>query len=708
MPGNVGDNLINAATRQLFEYFDIEYRELDLGAMRSWQSTEPVDEIVISGGGNMGTLWNLCSKRRLLVLATRLPVTVLPQSFTNDREDLSGYHRIYVRERASQALDPGFILAPDLALGYADNNDLLPAEYETGVFLREDRERSVADNGISLCDPITICWRPEDYIAFASRFASIVTDRLHFAIAGLIAGRDVTLLPNSYGKNRSIYETWLEALGCRWRDDAVGIDYDRDALVEAMWPRLAGVPGWGPVWSAVPERIEGDTWTEQGESVSLLDNEGDERLKADLQTQFVWSLCDGRSDLRGIAGLIGDAWPDQRVEIARDVRSVVEQMAGAGAVNLDHDDDARRRPIRVQIEADLALAGWHYRRASLVVPDRPDEMLWYAVPDEYADCLDRTADTFLIAVLMLAMRQNRPLVLEGGKVTASLLANLDSFQATWDEWRLDLHRVKVTAGIHPGIDSARDGPVLLAFSGGLDSAYSAWQLLRTRPVRPFTGLMVHGFDIPLSDRTGFAGALRRARNLLGSRDVEVIPMQSNFRAVHDNADWGFHHASAIAAALTLLSSGFKQGLISATLPRHMKSFWGSNPTTDPLFGSDRFPVAHCGDEVSRLQKLRAIAGWPEALANLRVCWQGQERDRNCGRCPKCLLTRLSFASLGLAPACFDEALDDGEIMNLLPAAFRGRMEAFDAREIAAEARRRGLENDWIAVLEARTAWLPVA
>lgn len=43
-----------------------------------------------------------------------------------------------------------------------------------------------------------------------------MTDRLHFAVAGLHAGREVTLVANDYHKNRSMHETWLAALGCRF------------------------------------------------------------------------------------------------------------------------------------------------------------------------------------------------------------------------------------------------------------------------------------------------------------------------------------------------------------------------------------------------------------------------------------------------------------------------------------------------------------
>ena len=57
---------------------------------------------------------------------------------------------------------------------------------------------------------------PAAYLALAARHRRIVTDRLHFAVAGLHAGRDVTLVANDYHKNRSMHETWLAALGCRF------------------------------------------------------------------------------------------------------------------------------------------------------------------------------------------------------------------------------------------------------------------------------------------------------------------------------------------------------------------------------------------------------------------------------------------------------------------------------------------------------------
>jgi pyruvyl transferase EpsO len=51
-----------------------------------------------------------------------------------------------------------------------------------------------------------------DAVAIARQASRVVTDRLHGAIVGRIAGRPVTLLDNRYGKLAAYYDAW-------WRDD---------------------------------------------------------------------------------------------------------------------------------------------------------------------------------------------------------------------------------------------------------------------------------------------------------------------------------------------------------------------------------------------------------------------------------------------------------------------------------------------------------
>lgn len=46
-----------------------------------------------------------------------------------------------------------------------------------------------------------------------SRGSVIITDRLHAALMGWMLGREVVMLPNSYHKNRSFFDTWFADIG---------------------------------------------------------------------------------------------------------------------------------------------------------------------------------------------------------------------------------------------------------------------------------------------------------------------------------------------------------------------------------------------------------------------------------------------------------------------------------------------------------------
>jgi len=174
---------------------------------------EGVEELIFSGGGNMGhwyqNNWDLRGK----ALDLGLPMTILPQTF-NSPEDRP-YKRVYVREQVSLQFCPHGILAPDLALGLDYSSNIVPRK-KLGIFRRRDSERTSRFRWF-LRDPAKICQTPEEYLQLAARYEQIVTDRLHFSICGLIQGRDVTLLPNTYHKNEAMYEMWLKDLGCHFQ-----------------------------------------------------------------------------------------------------------------------------------------------------------------------------------------------------------------------------------------------------------------------------------------------------------------------------------------------------------------------------------------------------------------------------------------------------------------------------------------------------------
>jgi len=208
--GNVGDDLIELAMVQLFADYCIRWSRWEPGGSATH------DVLVFGGGGNMGTRYMNNHALRGEALATGLPLVILPQSFSTPEDRC--FARVFVRERESLKLHPTGILAPDLALGLRWPEPPQPSR-DLGVFLRRDRER-VGRKPLLARDPVRLCATPAAYLALAADYRRIVTDRLHFAVAGLHAGRDVTLVANAYHKNRSMHETWLARLGCRFAADS--------------------------------------------------------------------------------------------------------------------------------------------------------------------------------------------------------------------------------------------------------------------------------------------------------------------------------------------------------------------------------------------------------------------------------------------------------------------------------------------------------
>lgn len=238
--GNVGDLLIEQATVQLFDHFQIHWRY--------WSPNQPLDnvqELVFGGGGNMGETYHSNWELRGACLETGLPVTILPQSFLGFEN--RPFHRVYVRENASFKFAPNANLAPDLALGLILDT-ASPAVESLGIFLRTDQEAHAAAPWYSQ-DPVKLVRTPAEYLRLASRYEILITNRLHMAVAGILQDRNVILLPNSYHKNSSLYETWLSDLGC---DFAFSLDEALEKLNrrKLSWSFMAR-----HCWSSTSRRI---------------------------------------------------------------------------------------------------------------------------------------------------------------------------------------------------------------------------------------------------------------------------------------------------------------------------------------------------------------------------------------------------------------------------------------------------------------------
>ncbi len=332
------------------------------------------------------------------------------------------------------------------------------------------------------------------------------------------------------------------------------------------------------------------------------------------------------------------------------------------------------------------------------------ETLWYRYPEEHAPSLSTSCDHFVVGSINLLMRAGHPVEVHG-VVSPSLLKNLQEFQSAWAAWRDELKQVEITADVEcePAAKATGLG-ALVAFSGGVDSSFSAFRnssLFGGRYRRPLkAAVMVHGFDIPLEETNTFASAACRSSAVLQSLELELIPAATNYRTLVE--DWSHSFGAAVASCLMALSGSYQEGLIGQGIAyEHLVHFGeGSNPLTDPLLSSDSFKVIPDGAGFVRADKIWMMRDWGSFLENVRVCWAGPIKDRNCCECEKCIRNILTFRVLGLGlPQAFEKDVPDKNIDELkrINEIIMGTQ--YD--EIVCLAREAQISGTWVDVLERR-------
>ena len=139
--------------------------------------------------------------------------------------------------------------------------------------------------------------------------------------------------------------------------------------------------------------------------------------------------------------------------------------------------------------------------------------------------------------------------------------------------------------------------------------------------------------------------------MLQGSGVELITVRTNLRELHEK--WYDVFALGLASGFSLLSPGYGVGLIGSSDSYDTIDFLGgSNPVTDPLTSTGDMEVRLDGAGMSRTDKAAYLATWDLGMPLLRVCWQGRVADGNCGRCEKCVRTRLNFQIAGVpVPSC---------------------------------------------------------
>ena len=166
-------------------------------------------------------------------------------------------------------------------------------------------------------------------------------------------------------------------------------------------------------------------------------------------------------------------------------------------------------------------------------------------------------------------------------------------------------------------------------------------------------LFIHGFDIGKRPRNPehrrFEMALRRLEPIARELGLRIVLCRTNLRHLPSKPDfWEHRHNAAALAAVGHAAIGGPAFLfLGGTYPVSMPIPAGSHAAVDGLFSSQRITLIHGGSRFARPQKVRDLATWPSALSALRVCAANLDEEANCGRCEKCLRTRLELLAAGV-------------------------------------------------------------
>lgn len=215
-PGNYGDSLIWHGTKKLMSELDISENYVEIDSPKS------NDVLFIDGGGNFVDYYS--DVRKFLSRKSDLykKIVILPHTIFGDRQidvlnNLSSNITVFCRERVSFNFVKQKLQKGDVYLWHdcAFYNSFPRSPDGVGILnaFRHDKE-SILDIVPSTNNDLSYggyATKPlDELINFLKQYEKIKTDRLHIAICATLLGKKVNLFPNSYYKNRAIFDYSLK------------------------------------------------------------------------------------------------------------------------------------------------------------------------------------------------------------------------------------------------------------------------------------------------------------------------------------------------------------------------------------------------------------------------------------------------------------------------------------------------------------------
>ncbi len=215
-PGNYGDSLIWHGTKKLMNELNISENYVEIDSPKS------NDVLFIDGGGNFVDYYSdvrdfLTKKHGLYKEIVVLPHTIFGDKQINILNNLLADITVFCREKVSFNFVKQNFLKGSVYLWHdcAFYNNFSKSPDGKGILnaFRKDKESMLnyvpnANSDLSYNGYAT---KPlDELINSLKQYEEINTDRLHIAICATLLGKKVNLFPNSYYKNKAVFDYSLK------------------------------------------------------------------------------------------------------------------------------------------------------------------------------------------------------------------------------------------------------------------------------------------------------------------------------------------------------------------------------------------------------------------------------------------------------------------------------------------------------------------
>lgn len=211
-PGNYGDSLIWHGTKILLSSLNISEDYVDLESPQNRQT------LFIDGGGNFIDYYNdvhdfLTEKAHLYENIVILPHTIFGKRQIDVLNNIRGKVTVFCRERVSASFVNESLTHGELYLWHdcAFYNSFDPNPKGEGILqaFRTDMESAHEELPNSNIDVSYNGYakKPLDkLLGTLEKYKQVDTDRLHVALGAALLGKEVRLFPNSYYKNKAVFD----------------------------------------------------------------------------------------------------------------------------------------------------------------------------------------------------------------------------------------------------------------------------------------------------------------------------------------------------------------------------------------------------------------------------------------------------------------------------------------------------------------------